>query len=62
MSREHFRIIDKKAIDSSNIKRDFLKIYHQRAATSNDSDQNIESIFAEKINSYQTGKAFFNMN
>ena len=31
----------------------FLKNYHQRSATLNDSDQNIEFIFAEKINYHQ---------
>ena len=45
-------------IDSSIIKRDFAKIYHQRGAQLNQSDQNIEVIFGEKNIYHQLGKAY----
>ena len=41
------------------MKRDFLKVYHQQGAQSNQSDQNIELIFGEKKNNYhQIGNAY----
>ena len=58
MSLEDFQLMDNEASDSSLLKRDFLKVYHQQAANFNDSDQNIEFIFGENINSYQIGKAY----
>ena len=49
MSLEKFPFIEIETIENSIIKREFLKIYHQQAAISNDSDQNIELILGEKI-------------
>ena len=47
MSLEDIQKIHNKAIDNSIIKIVFLRIYHQQAAISKDSDQNIEFIFGE---------------
>ena len=51
MSLEDFQILNNEPIDNSNIKRDFLKVYHQQGAQLNQSDQNIEFFFCE-INNY----------
>ena len=37
------------------MKRDFLKIYHQHAATMNDPDQNFDCVFGENNNYHQIG-------
>ena len=47
MSLGVFQLLDKQPFDSSIIKRDFLKVYHQQGAQLNQSDQNIEFIFGE---------------
>ena len=46
-------MIDNESIDKSIIKRDFIKVYHQRGAQLNDPDQNIEFIFSENKNYHQ---------
>ena len=56
MSLEDFQLKDNDTIDNSISKRGFLKNYHQQAANSNDSDQNIEFIFGEN-NCHQIGNA-----
>ena len=38
MSLEDFQLIDIEPIDNSIIKRDFLKVYHQKGANLNDSN------------------------
>ena len=45
-------------IDNSIIKRDILKLYHQQAASLNDSDQNVDFIFGENNNYHQIGNAY----
>ena len=57
MSLQDFHLIVNEAIDNSIMKGDFLKTYYQQAANLNDSDQNIEFIFGEKIIYYQMGIA-----
>ena len=42
-----FQLLDNEPIDNSIIKRDYLKIYHQRGALLNDPDENVEFIFGE---------------
>ena len=42
MSLENFQFLDNKPLDNIIVKRDFLKIYHQRGAQSNDPNQHIE--------------------
>ena len=58
MSLEDFQILDNETIDSSIIKRDFLKFYHQQAASSNDSDQNIKFMFCQNHNYHQIVNAY----
>ena len=58
MSLEDFQLRDNEAIDSSVIERDFLKIYHRKAANSNDSDQKIEFIFVDNNNYHQIGNVY----
>ena len=58
MSLEDFQLIDNEAIDSSIIKRDFLKTSHQQAANLNDSDQVTEFILGENNNYIQIGNAY----
>ena len=58
LSLEDFQILDNETIDSSIIKRDFLKLYHQQAASSNVSVQNIEFMFCQNNNYHQIGNAY----
>ena len=60
MSFEDFQLIDNDKIDSSFIKRDFLKmkIYHQQAANLSDPDQNSDFMFGESNNYHQIGNAY----
>ena len=58
MSFEDFQLRDIEAIDSSAIKRDFLKNYNQQAANLNDFDQNVEFIFRQNENYHQIGNAY----
>ena len=45
MSLEYFELLDKEPIVISIIKRDFLKVYHQKSAQLNQSDEIFEFIF-----------------
>ena len=56
MSLEDFQSIDN---ESSIIKRDFIKVYHQQGAQLNDPDQNIEFIFGENNKYHQIGNSYF---
>ena len=56
MSLEHFQLLDNEPIDNTIIKRDYLKIYHQRGPNLNDSNQNVAFIFGENNNYHQIGK------
>ena len=58
MSLEDFELIDIEVIDNSIIKNAFSKNYHQQAANSIDSDQNIDFIFGKKIIYHQIGNAY----
>ena len=62
MSLEDFQLLDNESFDNSIIKRDFLKVYHQRGAQLNDADQNIEFIFGENNNFHQIGNAYLKFN
>ena len=50
--------MDSEPIDSSIIKRDFSKVYHQQRAQLNQSDQNFEFIFGENNNYHQIGNGY----
>ena len=58
MSVEDFQLIDETTIDTSIIKRDYTKIYHQHRANLNDSNQNVEFIWGENNNYHQIGNAY----
>ena len=65
MNSEHFQLLDNEPIDNSNIKRDYLKVYHQPGANLNDSNQNCifgEFIFGENNNYHQIGNAYHEFN
>ena len=62
MSLEDFQLLDNEPFDSSIIKRDFTKIYHQQGAQLNQSDQNIEFIFGENNNYHQIGNGYLEFN
>ena len=55
---EDFHLLDNETIDNSIVKRDFLKIYHQKGANLNDSDQNVAFIFGENNNHHQISYAY----
>ena len=57
MSLEDFRILEIEPIDNNIFKRDFTKKYHRQRDQLNQSDQNIDFVFGENINSYQIGNA-----
>ena len=50
MSIEDFQLIDETTIDTSIIKRDYTKIYHQYRANLDHPDQNVEFIWGENNN------------
>jgi len=58
MSLEDFQLLDSEPFDSSIIKRDYLKVYHQQGAVLNNSDQNVEFIFGENNNYHQIGNSY----
>ena len=58
MSIEDFQLIDETTIDTSIIKIDYTKIYHQQGANINDSNQNVEFIRGENNNYHQNGNAY----
>ena len=58
MSLEDFQLLDNEVFDTSIIKRDFMKVYHQQGAQLNDPDQNIKFFFGENNNYHQIGKAY----
>ena len=58
MSLGKFHLLDNEPFDTSIIKRDVFKVYHQRRADLNQSDQNIEFIFGENNNYHQIGNAY----
>ena len=58
MSNEDFQLIDETTIDTSIIKRDYTKIYHQQGANLNESDQIVQFIWGENNNYHQNGNAY----
>ena len=50
---EDFQFLDNEPIDISITKTDYIRIYHQQGAQSNQSDQNVEFIFCENDNYHQ---------
>ena len=62
MSLEDFQLLDNEPFDSSIIKRDFLKVYHQQGAQLNIAYQNFEFIFGEFINYHQIGNAYLDFD
>ena len=58
MSLEDFQLLDDETIDISIVKKDFIKIYHQQGAQSNNPDQNIEFIFGDNNNYHQIGNSY----
>ena len=59
MSLEDFQLIDDTHIDTSNMKKDWTKVYHQDGAQLNDSNQTIDFIFGENNNYHQVGNCYF---
>ena len=59
MSLEDFQLLDNEPFDNSIVKRDYLKIHHQKGAQLNDADQNIEFIFGKNNNYHQIGNSYF---
>ena len=57
MSLEDFQSLDNESIDTSIMKGDFLKNYHQQAAILSDCDQKIQFIIGENDNHHQNGNA-----
>ena len=58
MNLEDFQSLDNEPIDNSIIKRDFLKVYHQRGANLKDPDQNVQLLIGESINYHQIGNSY----
>ena len=58
MSIEDFQLIDETTIDTSIIKKDYTKIYHQQGGNLKDSNQNVEFIWGENNNYHQNGNAY----
>ena len=62
MSLEDFQVSDNEPVDNSNIKEDFLKVYHQQGAQLNQSNQNIEFILGENNNYRQNVNGYLEFN
>ena len=58
MSPEDFQLLDDTSIDTSIIKRDYLKKYHPRGAQLNYSNQGIDFFSREKNNYHQVGNGY----
>ena len=58
MSVEDFQLIDDSKVDDSNIKRDFIKIYHQSGANVDVENSQIKLYFGENHNFIQVGKSY----
>ena len=58
MSAEDFQLIDDSKIDDSNIKRDFIKIYHQSGANVDAENSQIKFYFGENHNFIQVGNGY----
>ena len=57
MSFEDFQLLDDTQIDTSIIKRDWTKIYHQQGAQLNQPYQTVDFIFGENNNNHQVGNS-----
>ena len=62
MRLEDFQLLDNEPLDNSIIKRDLTKIYHQKGAQLNQSDQTIEFIIGENTNYHQIGNGYLEFN
>ena len=62
MSLEDFQKLDNESFESSIIKRDFTKVYHQQGAQLNQSDQIIDFIFGENHNYHEIGNGYLEFN
>ena len=62
MSAEDFQLIDESKIDDSNIKRDFIKTYHQHGAEIDNEKQNIKFSFGENLNFIQIGNSYLEID
>ena len=58
MSVEHFHIIGDTAIDNSILKREYIMIYHQHGAQTNNTDQNNDIFYTETKNCQQIGNVY----
>ena len=62
MSLEDFQLLDNEPFDNSVKKNFFTKIYHQKGAKLNQSDQNIEFIFGDNNNYHKIGNGYLEFN
>ena len=58
MTLEGFSLVDNEVFDNSNMKRDFLKFYHQEGANLDNSHRNIEFTLGENKNYHQIRNAY----
>ena len=57
MSLEEFQLLDDTSVETSIIKRAYMKLYHQQGAEVKISNQSIEKTFGEKNNYQRRGNA-----
>ena len=62
MSLDDFQFLDNEPFDTSIMKRDFTKVYHQQVAQLNQPDKNIEFIFGENNDYHQLGHGYLEFN
>ena len=62
MSAEDFQLIDDSKIGDPNIKRDFIKRYHQDGAKVNNENRNIKIYFGENLNYIQIGNSYLEID
>ena len=61
MNLEGFQLLDKEPFDNSIIKRDFMKVYHQKRAQLNDPNQNVKFVSVRIIITVKLEMLILNM-
>ena len=62
MSLEDFQLKDDTSINTSFMKQEYMKIYHQQGAALGMNSQSIDFIFGENSNYHQLGKIYLELD
>ena len=62
MSAEYFQLIDDSKIDDPNIKKDYIKMYHQRGGEVDNENRKIELYFGQNLQFLQVGNSYLELD